>query len=101
MTTSQMVANFLHTFPGVDTQENIEKHIQFHFLHPSVHVASTLRNLLHLSEELNKVTVSVDAEDGSPLIDSRSVQLYLKVVNEIMLIYKSTDPKKMLYSDNA
>jgi hypothetical protein len=90
----------LTQYPETDsTQEEVMAHIQFHFLHPAVHVSGTLRNLLHLSNELNKVTVNTDTDDGSPLIDTRSVQLYLKVVNEIMQIYKNTDVKKLLYAD--
>ena len=37
-------------------------------------------------------------EDGAPLIDVRTVTVYLKVVAEIMQIYKTADVSKMLFS---
>lgn len=72
-------------------------HIQRHMLHPNVRVAQILRNLLELAEMLQEMVVS-RADDGTPLIDVRTVTVYLKVVGEIMQIYKTADLSKMLFA---
>jgi len=84
----------------VPTQEEIQTHLLKHMLHPTVRVAHILRNLLDLSETLREVVVS-RAEDNTPLIDVRTVTVYLKVVNEIMQVYKNTDTARMLFADQA
>lgn len=80
------------------TYEEILTHIQKHVLHPSVRVAQILRNLLDLAETLQEMVVS-RGDDGLPLIDVRTVTVYLKVVSEIMQIYKTADISKMLFAD--
>lgn len=98
-----MVHQFTEEVADADTQEGIMNHMQRHFLHPSVQVTHIMRNLIGLSEDLRKVIVGFDEEDGdenSPMIDIRSLQMYLKVVNELMQIYKSVDTKKMLFADS-
>jgi hypothetical protein len=81
--------------PGI---EDILNHISKHVLHPSIRVAQILRNLLELAESLQELVLT-RAEDGSPLIDVRTVTVYLKVVAEIMQIYRSADMSKMLFAD--
>jgi hypothetical protein len=78
--------------------EDILAHIHKHMLHPHVRVAQILRNLLDLAEMLQELTVS-RAEDGTPLIDVRTVTVYLKVVAEIMQVYKTSDLSKMLFAE--
>jgi len=39
------------------------------------------------------------AEDDTPLIDVRTVTVYLKVVSEIMQVYKNADTARMLFAD--
>lgn len=81
------------------TVQDILLHLNSHVLHPNVRVSYILRSLLDLSETLKSVSVT-KGEDDSPLIDVRSVALYLKVVSEIILLYKTADPTKMLFSAN-
>ena len=88
------------SFPGgegLPSTEDVLLHIQKHVLHPTVRVAQILRNLLGLAEMLQEMVVG-RGEDGSPLIDVRTVTVYLKVVAEIMQIYKTSDVSKMLFS---
>ena len=61
-------------------------------------VAQILRNLLDLAEMLQELVVS-RAEDGTPLIDVRTVTVYLKVVAEIMQVYRTSDLSKMLFAE--
>jgi hypothetical protein len=78
--------------------EDIQQHIKRHVLHPSVRVAQILRNLLELADTLQEL-VSGRGEDGLPLVDVRTVTVYLKVISEIMQIYKTADLSKMLFAD--
>jgi len=84
----------------IPTMEDIMIHIKKHVLHPSLRVAQILRNLLELAETLQEMVVS-RGEDGLPLIDVRTVTVYLKVVSEIMQIYKTADVSKMLFADKS
>ena len=77
--------------------DEVLTHIQKHVLHPTVRVAQILRNLLGLAEMLQELVVG-RGEDGAPLIDVRTVTVYLKVVAEIMQIYKTADVTKMLFN---
>jgi len=80
------------------TAEEIQVHIKRHVLHPSVRVAQILRNLLELADTLQEL-VSGRGEDGLPLVDVRTVTVYLKVISEVMQIYKTADLTKMLFAD--
>ncbi len=80
------------------TVEEIQLHIKRHVLHPSVRVAQILRNLLELADTLQEL-VSGRGEDGLPLVDVRTVTVYLKVISEIMQIYKTADLSKMLFAE--
>ena len=96
ITAQQALASVLEDSPpGLD---EILTHIRKHVLHPSVRVAQILRNLLELADTLQELVVS-RADDGTPLIDVRTVTVYLKVVSEIMQIYKTADMTKMLFAD--
>jgi hypothetical protein len=96
ITAQQALASVLEDSPpGLD---EILTHIRKHVLHPSVRVAQILRNLLELADTLQELVVS-RADDGTPLIDVRTVTVYLKVVSEIMQIYKTADMSKMLFAD--
>lgn len=101
ITIDEMVNQFSKEYPHRDTPDKIKEHLECHFLHPSVHVAKTLRNLLRLSEDIKQIMVSREGDDNSPMIDTRTVQMYLKVVSEISQIYRSSDLKKMLYADST
>lgn len=78
--------------------EDIQTHIKRHVLHPAVRVAQILRDLLALADTLQEL-VSGRGEDGLPLVDVRTVTVYLKVISEIMQIYKTADLTKMLFAD--
>lgn len=78
--------------------EDIQVHIRRHLLHPAVRVAQILRNLLDLADTLQEL-VSGRGEDGQPLVDVRTVTVYLKVISEIMQIYRTADLSKMLFAD--
>lgn len=93
-----MAAQFYQMYPQHITQEKVKEHIDNHCLHPEIQVSKILRQLLTLSQNLNKISTNYEGEDGSPMIDIRAVQTYVKVVGEIMQIYRTTDIKQLLYS---
>ena len=84
--------------PGVPSIDEIYTHLSLHVLHPTVRVAHALRGLVELSETLRELTVAKGEDGESPLVDVRTVTMYLKVISEIMQIYRSADPSKMLFS---
>lgn len=100
LTVPEMTRQFQLRYPEAGSITSIMTHLQSHYLHPSIHVSSILRELLKLKDDIRDVTVSYDNADNSPLIDTRSAQMYLKTVNEIMQIYKNADIKKMMYSNS-
>ena len=80
--------------PSVD---EIYAHLSLHVLHPTVRVAHALRGLVELSETLKELMVTKGGENENPLVDVRTVTMYLKVTAEIMQVYRSADPSKMLF----
>lgn len=80
--------------PSID---EIYAHLSLHVLHPTVRVSHALRGLVELSETLRDLTVTRGEDGESPLVDVRTVTMYLKVTSEIMQIYRSADPSKMLF----
>ena len=84
------------TDEGLPCEGEVLVHIERHVLHPQVRLGTTLRNLVELSENLREV-VSTRGEDDTPLVDVRAASLYLKVVSEVMQVYRNTDPSKLLF----
>ena len=80
--------------PSVD---EIYAHLSLHVLHPTVRVAHALRGLVELSETLKELMVTKGGESENPLVDVCTVTMYLKVTVEIMQVYRSADPSKMLF----
>jgi hypothetical protein len=101
MSITEMAEQFIILYPDKSSKQEVIKHIEEHCLHPSVQISRILRQLLTLSQDLYNITTNRETEDGSPLIDIRSAQSYVKVVNEIIQLYKTTDIKTMLYSSTS
>jgi hypothetical protein len=94
---SEDIAVVVAADPALPTVEEINTHLRLHVLHPRLRTAHVLRSLVDLSENLREVVVS-RAEDDSPLIDVRTAAVYLKVVSELMQVYRTADPSKMLFN---
>lgn len=82
------------------TESEVLSHIERHILHPQVRLGTTLRNLVELSEVLREV-VCTRGEDDTPLVDVRAASLYLKVVSEVMQVYRTTEPSKLLFGSTT
>jgi hypothetical protein len=71
---------------GIDLDTVIE-HLTSHTLYPPLKVGGVLRRLHGLEKTLS-TTLSSQDEEGNMVVDGKNVQVYLKVVNEIMQIHK-------------
>lgn len=78
------------------SKDDVYVHLSMHMLHPRVRVAVMLRQLLDFSGLLQ--TSLVVNEEGLCTFDKANAELYLKVINQIMTLYKA-DTQGMLFSD--
>lgn len=76
----------------------IREHIQKgHLLSPSLQISHILRSLLELRDTLHAMLITED-ENGTRTVDARNMAVYLKVVAEIMQVYRTGDMSKMLFA---
>ena len=78
------------------SHEIIYEHVSKHMLHPRVRMAVLLRQLLEFCALLQTSLVVQDA--GLCTVDKSNAELYLKVIGQIMTIYKA-DTQGMLFSE--
>jgi len=77
-------------------REDVFTHIQAHMLHPKVRMAVMLRQLLELAGILQN---SIVVKDGDLCtIDKSNAELYLKIIGQIMSLYK-VDPQGLLFGE--
>ena len=81
---------------GADVN-TVYEHIARHILHPRVRIAVMLRQLLEFSSFIQNNLVIQDA--GLCTVDKGNVELYLKVIAQIMTLYKA-DTQGMLFSED-
>jgi hypothetical protein len=78
-------------------KDDVYSHIHAHMLHPKVRMAVMLRQLLEFAGLLqNSIVVR---EGDLCTIDKSNAELYLKVIGQIMTLYKA-DPTGMVFSDD-
>lgn len=79
-------------------RQQVKEHIEGkHMLCPSLQIAHILRNLLDLKETLHGMIISED-ENGIQTVDAKYMAMYLKVISEIMQIYKTGEVSKLLFA---
>lgn len=78
--------------------ETMRLHITEHMLHPRVRIAVLLRQLLELSSLLQHNIVV--HSNGVTTVDKSNAELYLKVIGQIMTMYKA-DTQGMLFVDDS
>jgi hypothetical protein len=79
-------------------QEQVKEHVEGkHILCPSLQVAHILRSLLELKETLQGIVISED-ETGIKTVDSKNMAIYLKVISEIMQVYKTGEVSKLMFA---
>ena len=80
------------------SKAEIRDHIQKgHLLSPSLQISHILRSLLDLRDTLHGMLISED-ENGTKTVDARNMSVYLKVIAEIMQVYRMGDMSKMLFA---
>lgn len=85
---------------GISLDE-VREHIMVHTLCPAVRVACMLRSLLKLTDKLEGITTSYDPETGQTIVDGKTVSVYLKVVSEVMQMYKTGEVSRLLFSQDG
>jgi hypothetical protein len=76
----------------------VKEHIEGkHMLCPSLQIAHMLRNLIELKETLHGMIIT-ENEDGVQTVDAKYMAMYLKVISEIMQIYKTGEVSKLLFA---
>ena len=79
-------------------KDDVFAHIHTHMLHPKVRMAVMLRQLLELAGLLQDNIVVRDGELCS--IDKSNAELYLKIIGQIMTLYKM-DPQGMVFTEES
>ena len=95
MSIEQMAQELAAKIP--DPPELIVEHFYEHSLHPSIRITHILRTLLELSKELKANIMGVD-EHGNRAVDVKAADVYLKMQNQIIAIYKVGDMRKLLFA---
>ena len=78
--------------------EEVQAHIQSHMLQPGVRVAFFMRSLIKLATKIESATVAVDPETNETVVDGKSLSAYVKVVSEIMSMYRTGEVGKFLFA---
>lgn len=81
--------------------EEVREHIMVHTLCPSVRVSCIMRSLLRLTDKLEGITTSVDPDTGQTVVDARNVTVYLKVVSEVMQMYRTGEVSRLLFAQET
>lgn len=77
---------------------DVHRHIQGgHLLNPALQMAHTLRSLFELRDTIQGMII-VENEDGVRSIDARNMSTYLKVISEIVQVYKTGDVGKLMFA---
>jgi hypothetical protein len=79
----------------------VQSHVQGgHLLNPSLQMAHTLRSLFKLRDTIYGM-ILVQDEDGGVTVDARNMGNYLKVVSEILQVYKTGEVDRLMYGSEG
>lgn len=78
--------------------DEVREHINTHMLHPGVRVACLMRSLLKLSDKLEGISTAFDPETGQTVVNAKSVTVYLKVISEIMQMYRTGEVTRLMFA---
>lgn len=81
------------------TVAEVKEHILLHVVTPTVRVSSLLRSMVVLLYRLEGSLMNA-ADDDTTMIDAKNVAIYLKVVSEIMSLYRTGDCSKLTFADS-
>jgi hypothetical protein len=92
----EMLADKCPNLTGIGLDE-VRDHILTHTLSPPLRVACIMRSLLRLSDKLETINMSVDPETGQVVVEGKNVTVYLKVISEVMQMYKTGEVNRLLF----
>jgi hypothetical protein len=78
--------------------DEVREHITSHTLHPGVRVACIMRSLLKLATKLEGTNMVYDPETGENVIDPKSLSAYLKVISEVMGMYRTGEVRRLMFA---
>ena len=78
--------------------DEVREHIMTHTLCPSVRVACIMRSLLKLTDKLEGITTSTDPDTGQTVVEAKNVTVYLKVISEVMQMYRTGEVSRLLFA---
>lgn len=78
--------------------DDVREHIMTHTLCPSVRAACIMRSLLKLSDKLEGITTSTDPDTGQTVVEAKNVTVYLKVISEVMQMYRTGEVSRLLFA---
>lgn len=81
--------------------EEVREHINVHTLCPNVRVACIMRSLLRLADKLETVSTTQDPETGQTVVQAKNVAVYLKVISEVMQMYRTGEVSKLLFGQET
>ena len=81
--------------------DEVREHIMVHTLCPSVRVACIMRSLLKLTDKLEGIAITQDPETGQTVVEGRNITLYLKVVSEVMQMYRTGEVSRLLFAQET
>lgn len=78
--------------------DSVREHIVSHMLQPGVRVACVMRSLLKLVTKLEATTMAIDPETGETVVDSKALTAYLKVISEVMTMYRTGEVSRLMFA---
>jgi hypothetical protein len=60
-----------------------------------------MRSLLKLSDKLEGITTSVDPDTGQTVVEAKNVTVYLKVISEVMQMYRTGEVSRLLFAPDG
>lgn len=96
----QVSQDLQERFPDAEgtCHQSVLRHIESHSLNPTCRIATMLRGLLRLSDDMQQNLRKFD-EEGNATMDPKLVETYLKVQSQIMAIYRTSETNKLLFSE--
>lgn len=91
MSIEQMATDIAEKASDRLTKDGVLEHFANHTLHPTLRITDMLRSLLRLSAQM-------DTRDENGRLDPKNVEMYLKVQNQIIMIYKIGESKRLMFA---
>jgi len=81
--------------------DEVREHIMTHTLCPNVRKSCIMRTLLKLANQLESGFTSEDPATGQVVVKGTNVSMYLKVVSEVMQMYRTGEVTKLAFGPEA